>query len=50
MQSAVKLMGEQDDKQVLHDHRMRYQDSYVKQDDKWLISKRIANFMVSESR
>lgn len=47
---AVKLVGEQDGKQVLHDHSVRYQDSYIKQDGKWLISKRIANFMISESR
>lgn len=47
---AVKLVGEQDGKQVLQDHSVRYQDSYVKQDDKWLISKRIANFMISETR
>ena len=47
---AMKLVGEQDGKQVLHDHSVRYQDSYVKQDGKWLISKRIANFMISENR
>ena len=46
----VKLVGEQDGKQVLHDHSVRYQDSYVKQDGKWLIAKRIANFMISETR
>ena len=43
-------MGEQNGKQVLQDHSVRYQDSYVKQDGKWLIAKRIANFMISESR
>ncbi len=47
---AVKLVGEQDGKQVLQDHSVRYQDSYIKQDGKWLIAKRIANFMISESR
>ena len=47
---AVKLVGEQDGKQVLQDHSVRYQDTYIKQDGKWLISQRIANFMISETR
>ena len=47
---AVKLVGEQDGKQVLQDHSVRYQDTYVKQDGQWLISQRIANFMISETR
>ena len=47
---AVKLVGEQDGKQVLQDHSVRYQDTYVKQGDQWLISQRIANFMISETR
>ena len=47
---AVKLVGEQDGKQVLQDHSVRYQDTYIKQGGKWLISQRIANFMISETR
>ena len=47
---AVKLVGEQDGKQVLQDHSVRYQDTYVKQGGQWLISQRIANFMISETR
>ena len=47
---AVKLVGEEEGKQVLQDHSVRYQDTYVKQGGKWLISQRIANFMISESR
>ena len=47
---AVKLVGEQDGKQVLQDHSVRYQDTYVKQDGQWLISQRIANFMISDTR
>ncbi|KGQ70015.1 bile acid 7-alpha dehydratase [Chelonobacter oris] len=47
---AVQLVGEQEGKQVLHSHSVRYQDSYRKIDGKWLISKRIANFMISDSR
>ena len=47
---AVKLVGEQDGKQVLQDHSVRYQDTYVKQNGQWPISQRIANFMISETR
>ena len=31
---AVKLVGEQDGKQVLQDHSVRYQDTYIKQGGK----------------
>lgn len=31
---AVKLVGEQDGKQVLQDHSVRYQDMYIKQGGK----------------
>ena len=47
---AVKLVGEEEGKQVLQDHSVRYQDTYIKQGGKWLISQRIANFMISETR
>ncbi|MFC3875175.1 nuclear transport factor 2 family protein [Neisseria musculi] len=47
---AVKLVGEQEGRQVLQDHSVRYQDNYVKQGGTWLISRRIAGFMISETR
>lgn len=47
---AVKLIETKDGKEILHDHSVRYADTYVKQDGKWLIAKRIANFMISETR
>lgn len=47
---AVKLVESKDGKEILHDHSIRYQDTYIKQDGKWLIAKRIANFMISEQR
>ncbi|RGE49156.1 bile acid 7-alpha-dehydratase [Mannheimia granulomatis] len=47
---AVKLVETKDGKEILHDHSVRYADTYVKQDGKWLIAKRIANFMISETR
>ncbi|HGO5855040.1 TPA: nuclear transport factor 2 family protein [Mannheimia haemolytica] len=47
---AVKLVETKEGKEILHDHSVRYADTYVKQEGKWLIAKRIANFMISESR
>ncbi len=47
---AVKLQGKQDGQQVLQDHSVRYRDQYVRVAGQWLISKRVANFMISESR
>ncbi len=46
----MKLVETKDGKEILHDHSVRYADTYVKQDGKWLIAKRIANFMISETR
>lgn len=47
---AVQLVGEQDGKQMLHSHSVRYNDTYQKINGNWLIAKRVANFMISESR
>lgn len=46
----VALVHEVDGKNVMLSHYVRYNDTYVKQGGKWLISKRIANFMISEER
>lgn len=42
---AVKLVESKDGKEILHDHSIRYNDTYIKENGKWLIKKRIANFM-----
>lgn len=47
---AVKLVGEENGKQILHSHSVRYQDHYRKENGQWLIAKRVANFMISDSR
>lgn len=47
---AVKLVETKDGKEILHDHSIRYHDTYVQDNGKWLIKKRIANFMISETR
>ena len=46
----VVLVGDQAGKNIIHNHGVRYQDEYVKAHGKWLIKKRIAHFMVSDSR
>lgn len=47
---AVKLVEDKDGRQILHDHSIRYRDDYIKQNGKWLITKRIAEFLISEQR
>lgn len=46
----VTLVQEKDGQQIAHYHSVRYQDTYQKVDGNWLIAKRIANFMISETR
>ncbi|ABR75429.1 nuclear transport factor 2 family protein [Actinobacillus succinogenes] len=46
----VKLVEEKEGKQTLLEHSVRYNDTYTKQNGNWLIKKRIANFMISETR
>lgn len=44
----VALVEEKDGKEIIHNHYVRYQDSYAKVDGTWLIKRRIANFMISD--
>ncbi|WP_018650752.1 nuclear transport factor 2 family protein [Actinobacillus capsulatus] len=46
----VALVREENGRSILLSHYVRYNDTYVKQGDKWLITNRIANFMISEER
>lgn len=46
----VVLTEEKDGQTLIHNHYVRYNDSYVKEDGRWLIKRRIANFMISDSR
>ncbi|NEN75407.1 nuclear transport factor 2 family protein [Pelistega sp. NLN82] len=45
----VALMEEKDGKDIIHNHYVRYNDSYTKVNSTWLIKRRIANFMISDS-
>ena len=44
------LTKEKDSNTLIHNHYVRYNDTYVKEGGKWLIQRRIANFMISNSR
>ena len=46
----VVLVGDQDGKNMMHTHGVRYQDEYARVNGQWLISRRTAHFMVSDSR
>ena len=45
----VVLTEEKDGKEMVHNHYVRYNDTYLKEEGKWLIQRRIANFMISDS-
>lgn len=46
----VTLVSEQDGKDQIVTHYVRYQDNYQLVDGQWQIAKRVANFMYSETR
>jgi hypothetical protein len=44
----VVLIGNIDGKEMQRKAGVRYSDTYVKQNGKWLIKKRVSNFMYSQ--
>jgi hypothetical protein len=44
------LVSTQNGKEELLTHYVRYHDSYAKINGRWVIQKRIAHFMLSETR
>lgn len=48
--SQLKMIRENDGKDILSDYSVKYEDTYVLQDDKWLIQKRIGYFFIIETR
>ncbi len=48
--SQLKMIREEEGKDILTDYSVRYDDSYVLQDGKWLIKDRVAHFIIVESR
>jgi 3-phenylpropionate/cinnamic acid dioxygenase small subunit len=48
--TQIKMIREQDGKDILSDYSVRYDDSYVLQNGKWLIRERIGHFIIIETR
>ncbi|OXB07748.1 nuclear transport factor 2 family protein [Flavobacterium pectinovorum] len=48
--SQLKMIRETEGKDVLTDYSVRYEDTFVRQDGKWLIKARIGHFIMIEVR
>jgi hypothetical protein len=48
--SQIKMIREIEGKDILTDYSVRYEDSYVIQNGKWLIKERIGYFVMIEAR
>lgn len=48
--SQIKMIRENEGKDVLTDYSVKYEDKYVFQNEKWLIKERIGYFVIIESR
>lgn len=46
----VKLVSDEDGKEVVMDSSIRYDDEYVRQGGRWLIKTRISHFSVNDKR
>lgn len=48
--AQIKMIREIDEKNVLTDYSVRYDDKNILQNDKWLINYREGNFVIIEER
>lgn len=48
--SQLKMVRDQDGKEVITDYSVKYDDTYVRQNGTWLIKTRIAHFIIIEAR
>ena len=48
--SQLKMVREKDGKDVITDYSVKYEDTYVRQQGKWLIKARIGHFLIIETR
>lgn len=48
--TQIKMIREVEGKDILTDYSVKYDDTYVIQDGKWLIKNRIGYFLIIESR
>ncbi|EHS59617.1 nuclear transport factor 2 family protein [Paenibacillus sp. Aloe-11] len=48
--SQLKMVRDEDGKEVITDYSVRYDDEYVRQNGTWLIKVRVAHFIIIEAR
>lgn len=48
--TQIKMVREAEGKDNITDYSVKYEDTYVRQDGKWLISERIGHFLILEAR
>ncbi|SEP24661.1 SnoaL-like domain-containing protein [Flavobacterium sp. CF108] len=48
--SQLKMIRENDGKDILSDYSVKYEDKYIFKDGKWLIKERIGYFLIIETR
>lgn len=48
--SQIKMIRESDGKETLTDYSVRYDDTYVFENGKWLIKNRVGHFLMIENR
>ncbi|KQX46969.1 hypothetical protein ASD40_17015 [Paenibacillus sp. Root444D2] len=48
--SQMKMVREEDGKEVITDYSVKYDDLYVRQNGTWLIKERIAHFSIIDAR
>jgi len=48
--SQLKMVREEDGREVITDYSVKYDDTYVRENGTWLIKKRIAHFIIIDSR
>ncbi|WP_182421780.1 nuclear transport factor 2 family protein [Priestia megaterium] len=46
----VKLVSEEDGKEIITEHSIRYDDTYVRRNGAWLIQTRISHFTITDKR
>ncbi len=48
--AQMKMVRDEDGKEVITDYSVRYDDEYVRQNETWLIKARIAHFIIFDVR
>ncbi|MDQ0116633.1 hypothetical protein J2T15_006115 [Paenibacillus harenae] len=48
--SQMKMVREEDGKEVITDYSVKYDDTYVRQNGAWLIKERASHYIIIEAR